>query len=379
MRRRSASAAATSIAVVALRIAAPPIRCAPTRLAVPRAGERRRAQGRLALLRRARSAAGRAAAAPPRRCRTRRRSIRSASRSARSFQARDRARPAATTPIPARTQRRRRRRWYSVVAPELKFNSNWARHEFTGDLRGSYSPTTSCRRRTGRPSTASSPAASTSRATPASISKPNSWSAPTIPAARTSRPGSRELPIFTTLGGTAGLGHRFNRFDISAKGGAERTVYQDSHLHRRHHREQRGPQLQPLLHAAARQLRADARRQAVRRGRRRPPRARSRRRLLRLPAQFRRRLRQGRLDLRVHAAPDRRGRGRLARAPLRGSDSAEDRRADGRRLAHLGGERAHHRQAHRRHARRRIDGRPACRACSPARSRCRSITRSAAG
>ena len=27
---------------------------------------------------------------------------------------------------------------YSVVAPELKFNSNWARHEFTGDLRGTY-------------------------------------------------------------------------------------------------------------------------------------------------------------------------------------------------------------------------------------------------
>ena len=42
--------------------------------------------------------------------------------------------------------------------------------------------------------------------------------------------GLARLPIFTTWGGTAGLGHRFNRFDVAAKGGAERTVYQDSHF-----------------------------------------------------------------------------------------------------------------------------------------------------
>ena len=38
---------------------------------------------------------------------------------------------------PARTQQATPS-WYSIVAPELKFNSNWSRHEFTGDLRGSY-------------------------------------------------------------------------------------------------------------------------------------------------------------------------------------------------------------------------------------------------
>jgi hypothetical protein len=40
--------------------------------------------------------------------------------------------------------------------------------------------------------------------------------------------GLAELPIFTTWGGSAGLGHRFNRFDVSFKGGVERTVYQNS-------------------------------------------------------------------------------------------------------------------------------------------------------
>jgi hypothetical protein len=40
--------------------------------------------------------------------------------------------------------------------------------------------------------------------------------------------GLARLPIFTTWGGTAGIGHRFNRFDISLKSGVERTVYQDS-------------------------------------------------------------------------------------------------------------------------------------------------------
>src|SRR5262249_47269894 len=42
--------------------------------------------------------------------------------------------------------------------------------------------------------------------------------------------GLAKLPIFQTFGGTAGVGHRFNRFDISAKAGAGRTVFQDSHF-----------------------------------------------------------------------------------------------------------------------------------------------------
>ena len=43
--------------------------------------------------------------------------------------------------------------------------------------------------------------------------------------------GLAKLPIFTTSAAPAGLGQRFNRFDICRlKGGAERTVYQNSHF-----------------------------------------------------------------------------------------------------------------------------------------------------
>ncbi len=206
----------------------PPIRSRRPSSPVPRPAERRRAQRRVALLRRARPAARtrrRSAAAS---CRTRRRSIRSASRSARSTSSPRSSSPAATTPT---------RRARSTPTPSLVLGRR-AGTEVQFELGAPRIHRRSARQLLGlrraavaepaRPSTASSPAASTSRATPASISKPSSWSAPTIPAARTSRRASRKLPIFTTWGGTAGLGHRFNRFDVAAKGGAERTVYQDS-------------------------------------------------------------------------------------------------------------------------------------------------------
>src|SRR5262252_1385676 len=37
-------------------------------------------------------------------------------------------------------------------------------------------------------------------------------------------------PIFTTTGGSAGITQRFNRFEVTAKGNIDRTVYQDSTL-----------------------------------------------------------------------------------------------------------------------------------------------------
>ena len=40
--------------------------------------------------------------------------------------------------------------------------------------------------------------------------------------------GLAHLPIFTTVGGSAGFGQRFNRFDITLKGGVDRTVFQKS-------------------------------------------------------------------------------------------------------------------------------------------------------
>ena len=213
---------------------------------------------------------------------------------------------------PARTGGTPTPSWYSIVAPELKFNSNWARHEFKGDLRGSYYTYEQL-------STQNRPNVDNKLTGRVDVTRDTRIDLEAKYLIGTDSPGSpniqaglAKLPIFQTWGGTVGVGHRFNRFDISAKGGAERTVYQNSRLHRRLDREQRRPQLQPLQHATARQLRGHARRQAVRRGRRRPPRARSRDRLLRLPAQFGRRLWQGWLHLRVHPHPHRRHRRRLA-------------------------------------------------------------------
>ena len=117
-----------------------------------------------------------------------------------------------------------------MVAPELKFNSNWARHEFTGDLRGSYTSYSRMPRRTGRPLDGKL----TGRV---DVTRDTRIDLETKYLIGTDNPGSpniqaglAKLPIFPTLGGTAGLGHRFNRLDIAVKGGAERTVYKNSHF-----------------------------------------------------------------------------------------------------------------------------------------------------
>jgi hypothetical protein len=118
--------------------------------------------------------------------------------------------------------------WYGVVAPELTFRSNWAVHEFAGDLRGSYSvfkelPSQNRPNFDGK---------LTGRV---DVTRDTRMDLETKLLVGTDNPGSpnieaglARLPIFTTWGGTAGLGHRFNRFDVSLKGGAERTVYQQS-------------------------------------------------------------------------------------------------------------------------------------------------------
>ncbi|MBX9778368.1 MAG: outer membrane beta-barrel protein [Xanthobacteraceae bacterium] len=128
---------------------------------------------------------------------------------------------------PARTQQATPS-WYSVVAPELKFNSNWSRHEFTGDLRGSYYsyenlPTQNRPNLDGK---------LTGRI---DVTRDTRVDLETKYLIGTDNPGSpniqaglAKLPIFQTFGGTAGLGHRSNRFDIAAKSGVDRTIYQDS-------------------------------------------------------------------------------------------------------------------------------------------------------
>jgi hypothetical protein len=131
---------------------------------------------------------------------------------------------------PARTGGTPTPSWYSIIAPELKFNSNWARHEFKGDLRGSYYSYENL-------SSQNRPNADNRLIGRVDVTRDTRIDLETKYLIGTDSPGSpniqaglAKLPIFQTWGGTAGLGHRFNRFDIAAKGGAERTVYQNSHF-----------------------------------------------------------------------------------------------------------------------------------------------------
>ena len=119
-----------------------------------------------------------------------------------------------------------------TIAPELQAQSNWSRHDLKIDLRGSY--------------TGYSPDATPTLSRPyfngkvdgrVDVLKDTRIELNGRMLVTTDNPGSpnlqaglEKLPIFTTFGGSAGLGQRFSRFDILAKGDIERSVYQESTL-----------------------------------------------------------------------------------------------------------------------------------------------------
>lgn len=119
-----------------------------------------------------------------------------------------------------------------TVAPELQAQSNWSRHELKVDLRGSYTgyspdqtPTLSRPnlngKINGRVDVTKNTRIDLSGRVLVGTDDPGS---PNLAA------GLAKLPVFTTVGGSAGLGQKFNRLDLSIKGDVERTVWQDSSL-----------------------------------------------------------------------------------------------------------------------------------------------------
>lgn len=119
-----------------------------------------------------------------------------------------------------------------TVAPELRAQSNWSRHEMKADLRGSYTgyspdetPTLSRPNFNGKVDGR----VDVTRATRIDLGG-RVLVGTDNPGSPNLQAGLSKLPVYTTFGGGAGLGHRFNRFDVSIKGDAERTVYQDSQL-----------------------------------------------------------------------------------------------------------------------------------------------------
>ena len=122
--------------------------------------------------------------------------------------------------------------FFYTVAPELRVQSNWARHDFKADLRGSYigyspdeTPALSRPYFNGKLDGRVDVTHDTriDLGTRVLISTDNPGS-PNLQA------GLAKLPIYVTGGGMIGLGQRFNRFDVSIKGDVSRTVYQESTL-----------------------------------------------------------------------------------------------------------------------------------------------------
>ena len=122
--------------------------------------------------------------------------------------------------------------WLYSAAPELRAQSNWSRHEFKADLRGSYTGYTP-----DTTPTLSRPYADGKVDGRVDVTKTTRIDLGGRVLVSTDNPGSpnlqaglSKLPIFTTFGGSVGLGQKFNRVDVSLKGDVERTVYQDSKL-----------------------------------------------------------------------------------------------------------------------------------------------------
>jgi hypothetical protein len=117
---------------------------------------------------------------------------------------------------------------YGIVAPELQVNSSWSRHELTADLRGSYTSYGAAPsldrpafdgRIDGRVDVTSQTRIDLESRLLVATDSPGS---PNIQA------GLARLPISADVGGSVGLGQRFNRFDVALKGGLDRTTYQNS-------------------------------------------------------------------------------------------------------------------------------------------------------
>jgi len=119
-----------------------------------------------------------------------------------------------------------------TIAPELLVQSNWSRHELKAELRGSYigySP--------DETPTLSRPNFNGKIDGRIDVTRDTRVDLETRLLVSTDNPGSpnlqaglAKLPIFTTIGASAGLGQTVSRFDLAVKGDFDRTIYQNSTL-----------------------------------------------------------------------------------------------------------------------------------------------------
>jgi hypothetical protein len=119
---------------------------------------------------------------------------------------------------------------FTTLEPALKLRSQWSRHEFGADLRGSFTDYDQL-------SSANRPLVDAKTFTRIDVSRDTRVDTESRFLLSTDYPGSpnlpadiAKLPIYTSYGTTAGLTQRFNRLELSGKASVDRTMYQDSLL-----------------------------------------------------------------------------------------------------------------------------------------------------
>jgi hypothetical protein len=117
---------------------------------------------------------------------------------------------------------------FLTISPELLAKSDWQRHEVTATLRGSYT-TYGQTPELDRPSFDGKVTGRLDVTRDTSLIGEGTFVVGTDnPGSPNVQAGLTRFPIFTTLGGSLGFAQRFNRVEVTVKGTAERTEFQDS-------------------------------------------------------------------------------------------------------------------------------------------------------
>jgi hypothetical protein len=122
-----------------------------------------------------------------------------------------------------------------IAAPELTVRSDWERHALNADIKGNY--TAYGETFPGSPTRLDRPTLDSRVSGRIDVSRSDRVDLESRLLLSTDNPGSpniqaglSRLPIVTTVGGTFGYTHDFNRFEISTKSTVDRSVWQDSSL-----------------------------------------------------------------------------------------------------------------------------------------------------
>jgi hypothetical protein len=122
-----------------------------------------------------------------------------------------------------------------IVAPELAVHSDWERHALNAYIHGTY--TAYGESFPGSPGRLDRPSLDSRVFGRIDVSSQDRLTFESRLALSTDNPGSpniqaglSRLPLVTTIGGTLGYAHDFNRFEISAKGTIDRSIWQNSAL-----------------------------------------------------------------------------------------------------------------------------------------------------